>query len=122
MVWTVWVDSKYKWHCSSSPNEESALETARVMMMKYQAHLSNPRVTFVKAGLFSHFALQGELIVDTRPNLIRKAVEYPSQVWVVNTNSRGRAIMAAKGDYQARIIERDRGNGNVINLRPDKPQ
>ena len=105
MAWLVWIDNKFKWHCSNSPTMESAENDAKVMMNKCESKLDNAQVTFIKAGLFSHYALIGNLIPDTnRENGIRKSLGYPSQVWIVDTESRGKAIMTAKSDYQHKIL------------------
>ena len=111
MAWLVWIDNKYKWHYSNSPSVESAENDAKVMMNKYERKLDNARVTFVKAGLFSHYSLTGNLIPDTnRENSIRKILAYPSQVWVVDTESGGKAIMTAKADYHDKMLVKARAN------------
>ena len=92
MAWLVWVDSKYKWHCSHSPNVDSALNDAKVMMAKYESKLENHQVTFVSTGLFSHYSLTGNIVV-----------------WVVNTESRGEAIMTSKVDYYNKSLAKMRG-------------
>ena len=110
MAWLVWIDSKYKWHCSHSPNVDSALNDAKVMMAKYESKLENHQVTFVSTGLFSHYSLTGNIVLDTNgENSIRKCLTYPSQVWVVNTESRGEAIMTSKVDYYNKSLAKMRG-------------